>query len=343
MKVKGDDVLDQMDGEGEDNTTPEKDSGEGFVESLELPLEPKSESNADDKEKSGEDSETPDAEKKKTGEEEPQQGDEEKSKGQEELNLDEDLPEETVKKLSKREQGMYRDLKKTRERAQEAEKERDYLKLQAKFGQRPASEETTEPPKDEPEAEDPLKDKADDDYLTAGEVRKIFAAKEAEENKKREEAIRQNQESARQAKAREAEIDAIETEFKKTHPDYERALNLAAQMIQKHEGLGIELAREANRKGGNPVAKVYEIGRLHPDFNKKAPAPSKPGNNVDKMIRNAEKQSTSASVTGSNGGGASTNYEGMDDQELAKSVAALSYAEFNRLPRAIRQRALQAA
>jgi hypothetical protein len=348
-----------LDGVNEDTppSPEEAKDGQDFLNGLDLPLDkgadesdpeakPKAKPKTDD---SDPDSESPDADEDNTDEGEapkPKEGEDQ------DIDLDQDLPEEEVGKLSKREQGLYRALKQEREKRQETEKERDFLKLKKKFGKDEEKPEDEQDQGGEADEEDPLdsilKGKEDDDFLTAGEMKKL---REASKAKAAKEAQKRQKEEARQSEARrehEEHVDKLEVEFKKSHPDYPQALGHAAEMIQKYPGLALELKAESDKgTKGNPVAKVYEIAKLNPNFGKKAPAPTvkKSQTTVEKMISNAEKQGTSAGVSGGSSGKEADldSLKSMEDEELARTVANMSEAQFFKLPRSIRERALRAA
>jgi hypothetical protein len=81
---------------------------------------------------------------------------------------------------------------------------------------------------------------------------------------------------------------------------------------------------------------VVDIARLHSDFGKQSENPVKAeptDEKVDRMVKNSQRKTTSASVSGGNGSRTKTY-----DELTAEDVARMSLDEYKKLPDAVRRR-----
>lgn len=312
--------------------------------------------------------EKPASEEKEEGAEEEVQGEESagaEEEGQENKQKEEtpeEIPEEELSDeeinnrfTTPKEKALYRELKKERANRSETEKERDFLKLKAKFHDKPA--EKGKEKQEEQEEEDPvakaLEGKTDEDIISIADVKKILAAQEEKAQQEARKRAERRNEDAKEQQRRMKEADAYEDELRKTHTDVDEALHYANVMVHNHPGLAAELHRISREEGIEAVTKyVYELGKEHRDFGtgkyKKNPAGKEDlgRKSVGKAINNAEKPKTSAGAgAGSKPGAGFSNaeLEAMDGEELAKHLATLPENEFGRVPKHIRKKALAAS
>uniref|UniRef100_A0A6H1ZCB4 Uncharacterized protein n=1 Tax=viral metagenome TaxID=1070528 RepID=A0A6H1ZCB4_9ZZZZ len=314
-----------------------------FVDDLGLGEDKGDSKDVEKKENIGEEETT--EEEEESAEEEEEVGKEEDTEEEEEskeVEEEKDLTKEELAKLPKDAKGLYYALKKQRERTKEAEAKLAYIEIQNKYGKKP---DVSEPAKKEDEekfetVEDILKDKDDDDLLTAGEQRRIETAKEnqrrAEERKSKlkiDSAEKEKQEGIRK-------IDELEKAFKSTHSDYDEMFGVFTQAIKEIPSLQLEILSEMKRENGNPAQKAYELGKKFKGIYgaEKKPSDGK-AKDVKRILKNAEKKTPSASISGSSV--SNEELEEMEIDELGKTLTAMSMSEFMRVPRKIRQKAMR--
>jgi len=357
-------INDEDEGKKNDDTSDEEE----FIKALDLPLDKRASSSVRQEEKKDEKSEE-ETEKKeqeeqkqeeenkgeeeqKTEEEEETEGKKEESK--EEIDLNQDLDDATIQKLTRREKAYYYEMKKERKKRQEIEAERDYLATQLKYNKPPEKkEESTK--EEEVDLGDLLKDKEDDDFVAVGEVKKLIptlikkeVSKTIEEIEKKK--SEEQKKIIQQQSEQERRITELEEEFKKTHDDYEDMLNIAAKAMKDFPSLSLEVFNATQDPKGNPVEVVYNIGKkFQKIYGSEAAETKKPQeakdtqstNTAKKIIENAERRKTSASVSG---GGSKTftlsDLESMDREELGQFLAKLPMSEYRKVPKHIRERAL---
>ena len=319
---------------GEPTGEPEKKEKKEEKETPEEPETPEEESETPKEESE----EEPEEESEETPEEEPEEGDDDEPF--------KDLTKEEVEKLPKDAKGLYYAHKKMKKRAQAAEAERDWLKLQKKYGPK---DKTEIKPEDEEKldleegetVEDILKDKVDDDLLSVGEQKRIKAAeaREARNQKK----IQQRDASKNMSAQDKAvqKMDEFETAFRKTHSDYDEMLNIFGQVVKEFPALQFEIIAELKWADGDPAKRVYEIGQKFKGMYaaKKNPADGKPPKDVKRILKNANKKTPSGSVSGSS----VTNeaLEEMEGEELEKTLSAMPMSKYMKVPRKIRNKALR--
>lgn len=305
-----------------------------------------------DKTSDSDDQQTEDAEDQEGAQDEKQEGDE----GQDDAALD-SMSEEDLNKLSPKERGMYFALKKERDARREAEKERDYLRLQQKFGPKP---ETPDEEKDDQEGEeqpqDPteslFKDKADDDYVSVADVRQMLKSMQEASAKKEQLAVKQQEKAQKQHAQALRQADAVDKHLRSTLKSYDEAMFYADEMMKKRPGNAMEFAHLVRTEGAEAAARyAYELGKDHRDFGSGKFVAKKDKNvqnreNAQRAIKNAEKPRTSANA--GPGNRTSERYsqeelEDMDASELASTLASMSMNEFRRVPKRLRDKALMAS
>ena len=356
-------INDEDEGKKGDDTSSDE---EEFIKALDLPLDKRVSSSVkqDDKEEEKEKEEEEGEEQKeqeeenkgeeeqKTEEEEETEGKKEESK--EEIDLNQDLDDAIIQKLTPREKAFYYEMKKERKKRQEIEAEKDYLATQLKYNKPPEKkEESTK--EEEIDLGDLLKDKEDDDFVAVGEVKKLIptlikkeVSKTIEEIEKKK--SEEQKKIIQQQSEQERRITELEEEFKKTHDDYEDMLNIAAKAMKDFPSLSLEVFNATQDPKGNPVEVVYNIGKKFQKIYGSETAETKKSqeakdtqstNTAKKIIENAERRKTSASVSG---GGSKTftlsDLESMDREELGQFLAKLPMSEYRKVPKHIRERAL---
>jgi len=362
-------VNDEDESKKGDDTSDEEE----FIKALDLPLDKRVSSSTKQEEKKDEKSEE-ETEKKEQeeqkqeeenkGEEEQKTGEEEETedkKGEgeeedkEEIDLNQDLDDATIQKLTPREKAFYYEMKKERKKRQEIEAEKDYLATQLKYNKPPEKKEESTKGEEEIDLGDLLKDKEDDDFIAVGEVKKLIPTLIKKEVSKTIEEIekKKSEEQKRiiqQQSDQERRITELEEEFKKTHDDYEDMLNIAAKAMKDFPSLSLEVFNATQDPKGNPVEVVYSIGKKFQKIYGAETAETKKSqgakdtqstNTAKKIIENAERRKTSASVSG---GGSKTftlsDLESMDREELGQFLAKLPMSEYRKVPKHIRERAL---
>ena len=353
----------------DDNDDAPTDDGDGkeFLDALDLPLEKKkiddSEEGEEEKKQEEETSEKREEEEgSKKGKESKEEDKEEEGKKKEEsdkeedkIDLNQDLDDATIQKLTPREKAFYYEMKKERKKRQEIEAERDYLTTQLKYGlkkgdEKKESKKTTEGT-DDIDLSELLKDKEDSDLIEVGELKKVIptlikreVAKTVQEleNKKTE----QQKKLIEERRKTEERIVQLEEEFSKTHDDYEEMLNIAAKAMKDFPSLSLEVFNATQDPKGNPVEVVYNIGKKFQkiygdETTVQKKSQNTQSNTAKKIIENAERRKTSASVSS---GGSKTftlsDLESMDREELGKFLAKLPISEYRKVPKHIREKAL---
>lgn len=360
-------VNDEDEGKKGDDTSDEEE----FIKALGLPLDKRASSSVkqddgeDEKEKEGEENkEQKEQKEEQKGEEEQETGKKEETEGKkeegkeeakEDIDLNQDLDDATIQKLTPREKAFYYEMKKERKKRQEIEAEKDYLATQLKYNKPPEKKEESTKGEEGIDLGDLLKDKEDDDFIAVGEVKKLIptlikkeVSKTIEEIEKKK--AEQQKRIVQQQTEQERRITELEEEFKKTHDDYEDMLNIAAKAMKDFPSLSLEVFNATQDPKGNPVEVVYRIGKKFQKIYGAETAETKKSqeakdtqstNTAKKIIENAERRKTSASVSG----GSSKTFtlsdlESMDREELGQFLAKLPMSEYRKVPKHIRERAL---
>lgn len=309
----------------------------GLEETTETPEKKEEEiKETEETEEKQEEKKTEETEEKKEETEDKETKEEEVTEEKEEEELEEkDLSKEEIEKLPKDAKGLYYAMKQEREKRKAIEGELQFLKLQNKYNK--------DKPKDKKESDEEtvedineiLKDKADDDLLSAGELKRILAA----QNKKVEKEKKVILDKQREHEERVKRIDEIEDIFKETHPDYKEMLNIFTRAANEMPSLRYEIMAEINRENGNPAKKAYELGKKFKSlYGENKDNGKTKENNAARILKNAEKKKTSASVPGSNI--SKEALEEMDIEELQKTLSSMSMAEFMKVPKKLRNKAL---
>ena len=307
--------------------------------------EKKEEKEEEKKPKEEETEETEDTEETTEEEESTEETEEEtEEESEEEPEDDKDLTQEEIDKLPKDAKGLYYAQRKQKKRAQTAEAERDWLRLQVKYG--PKGQPVVKP---ETEAElkleegetveDILKDKTDDDLLSVGEQRRIKAAEAREGRNKNKIAESKTNKGKSEQEMAIQKMDEHEVVFKKTHSDYDEMLNVFGQAVKDYPALQLEIIAEIKRADGDPARKVYEIGQKFKSIYtaKKKTVDGKPVKDVKRIVKNAKKKKPSGSVSGSS----VTNeaLEELEGEELTETLASMPMSQYMRVPLKIRNKA----
>jgi len=293
--------------------------------------------------------------------------------------VDDDLsPEDEHKKLNSyndNERALYWETKKNRRKRQEAETARDYALVQLKAKDQLIAELKSGKVKSEPEPEekDPLDELDDDAMLTKKDYVALQKSRDDKERKKQEkiEAEQRQQQQVVSARLQEYEIKG-----KQDYKDFDKVVSLANDLIANNEKIFsvtqnenesdeeyesrsltiskkkakvtkmirdwfIAVDRGDDSFGYTPADLAYEIGTMHPDYGKKKEDESKGKEQkmddakTEKVIENASRRMSSASV----GGGSGKRVVSADELSL-RQIAELSEAEFAKLPKVVRDKAL---
>ena len=247
---------------------------------------------------------------------------------------EEDLTKEEIEKLPKDSRGMYHAMKKEREKRKQIEGELQFLKLQKKYPLK--DEKKKDAPEEETEnIEDVLKGKNDDDIISVGEIKKILSAQGKKVEKEKESILVKQKEHEEIVKR----IDEIENIFKETHSDYDEMFDIFKKAAREIPSLQYEVIAEVKRENGNPAKKVYELGNKFKSlYGKKTEISNPKEEETKRILKNAEKKKSSASVTGQSV--SNEALEEMDADELGKTLSNMSMAEFIKVPKKIREKAL---
>lgn len=258
--------------------------------------------------------------------------------------MDEDLsnrPDEFHKKYDSNSKALYFKQKKYKQRAQEAETEKEHLLIKNK-----ALQKELDDLKKGPEETD-VENEHEEQPLTRSELDKIAQEKIAEQTEK------QNAIAERAKKIKE-NLDLQLAEAKSQFTDFDEVIGLAQEVIKN--GLlpkdfpvsAEELQKKYTEKIINMDEDIavfaYRIGKLHPDFGKakgtteiKEVTEVKTNKkDIEKIIANADKPKSSANI----GGGAGATRKISIDDITVEDAAKLSTDEWRKLPRNVRDRLL---
>lgn len=249
---------------------------------------------------------------------------------------DEDDPEheyESIKDYNANEKALYFRQKKERQKRQKAESERDYIKAQILARDKEIAElrikNTPEPEIDPEDAER---------YVTVADMKK----KEAEEAKQREEEHKQEVAARSEAVRIKDRLAEQERTAKAKDENFDKICDLAKEIMEKQKsGLyAKELAMLAADEDADVTGFIYEVAQLHPEYQtvkngKSETAKTEGKNNVDKIVKNAQKRQSSAAV-----GGGGSRTVAVDDLTIG-DVKDMSQAQWDKLPKEVRERLLK--
>jgi len=252
-------------------------------------------------------------------------------------------PDDFHKNFDKNAKALYFKQKKYKQRAQEAEAEKELLQMKLKelqqkvdtIDQSGEKKDDDDIFTDEPEGEKPV---------TMSELKKL-----ASEEQKREQEKQQT--ISRQAKRIKETLDLQEAEARTKYEDFDQVMVLAKDVITK--GLipkdlpltAEELQQKYTQKMINMEEDLadfaYRIGKLHPNYGKeveekKEESVAPKNKDIEKMLKNAEKPSSSANIGGGAGGKRKVSVEDITIEEAAK----LTTQQWRALPEKVRQRLL---
>lgn len=227
--------------------------------------------------------------------------------------------EALVKDFNANEKKLYWERKKERLKRQEAQREKELTAIQLAAAKRELELLKTGQPKSVEESKEETQfDEDDERIMTVGEFKRMQKAK-AEEAEK----------TNAQAQAIIKRVEVQEVEAKAKYADYDDVTLLAAEMIKTNKAYARVLAEAANDPNENVAEVAYNIGRLHPKYGKTAePVKKAETKQIDRAIKNSEKRTTSASVSG--GGGKSSVAEGDLTVEDVANMSAIQYGKLSK-------------
>lgn len=228
---------------------------------------------------------------------------------------------EIVRDFNANEKKLYWERKKERVKRQEAQREKELTAIQLAAAKREIELLKTGQPKsveDSQEAKEQEVDEDDERIMTVGEFKRM-------QKSKADEAEKVNA----QAQSIIKRVEVQEVEAKAKYADYDEVTKLAAEMIKTNKSYARVLAQAANDPDENVAEVAYNIGRLHPNYGKTAKAePKAETKQIDRAIKNSEKRTTSASVSG--GGGKSSVAEGDLTVEDVANMSAIQYGKLSK-------------
>jgi len=265
---------------------------------------------------------------------------------------------ESLKKFNKNEQAMYFLRKKDRTRRQAAENERDLLKIKNNhFEEKLSSLEADIKKIAEMRTADPDKSQLDIDLddpdvtdgMSKEEINALLDQREEDKTTRQAEADAVRKEKAKVLNKR---LDANDVEARTKYDDFDAVTDIAIEYIKK-----VDKTRHAYHTVVKAIADpeqnsaevLYSFGKFHPQFAELLAEAKKigaagsegqkmDGNKINKMVDNASKRTGSAKIGGSTGGG--SRKVSVDDLTAA-DVVSMSQAEYNKLPKHVRDRLLQ--
>lgn len=281
------------------------------------------------------------------------------------------------KAMYKNSRGLYRATKAAESKRKAAEIERDHVLMKQRVAEEKAKRleaeleaiKTAKPKEEESEVDafgNKVKKEAEDEKPLTKKDLEYLKAKEAEEQKKKDEEAQEK--NARAQKLVEV-LNAQEADLMAEHEDAAEALTYAdaiykaaasntldkifpsPKMARKAYKLCVDFfhaTANADKFGEDDYTAAdvaYDLGRLHPEFGKKkdaggASAKEDGGqlspDKVNKIVKNADKRPSSASVT-AGGDKHFVPYEEMTMEQLA----GLSDEEYAKVPRTVRERLLR--
>jgi len=251
-------------------------------------------------------------------------------------NLD-DNPEkelERIKAFNANEKALYFKQKKEKRKRQFIERELELTKVKLA-----AYEQEKQKPPREDEAEDELD-------LELGEGKKP-----KEKYITQEELDRREKEKIEKEKIQRHEADTIrqklidnEQEAKTRYPDFDNVMEFAKEMIREDKtgAYALMLSKSAADPESDTAEFVYKLGTLHPKYKKAEPkkeeAPKEEGDTkkVEKIVNNANKRLSSATLGGSTG---TARFVSEEDLTL-EDTKHMNTAQWNKLKKETRERLL---
>lgn len=287
--------------------------------------EEKPEEKSEKSEESGEDED----EDTKT-EEEDEKKDVEKTSEEDKTEKPEE--EEETRDYNANEKALYFKQKRERNKRQKAESERDHEKLKRQHLE--TKLDGIEARLNNMETGEIDEDDDNERFVTKAELREM---RENERKQLTEEQRRQLE----QAQEIQERVKGQELDARAKYDDFDNAIELAQKVIKEKEAFAIALKAEVSKEDGNVAELAYEIGKTHPDYGKTKSKPENKTKNkdtVNKIIKNANKKSSSAKL----GGGAGRGSRKVTEDELTPEDAVrMSAGQFDKLSRETRERLLK--
>lgn len=244
----------------------------------------------------------------------------------------------------KRNRQLRQDAESAREKA---EKDRDFLAIQEKSRLKQLAEIND------------ILDRIDagDDKITTADIRKAIAFKKEEKQREEEDAGTDKKEDKKpspeeqkkhqeylQEKSKNSELLG-----KSKYEDFDRYVELANEIVAKDKDMAAMVTRAFNDPEVDEeqlMEKIVRVARMHEDFYnkpedkeedvKKEKVEKKDSKEIDRMVANANKKKTSASLTGGSG----RREVSFDDLTL-EDVSKMNRAQYDKLPKAVRERILR--
>lgn len=275
-------------------------------------------------------------------EEKPKEDDSKEEKPEEEESEEEESEDDKqTKDYNANEKALYFKQKKERKKRQEAEKERDYFKLQERTLQNRMDkiEERLDSANKSEEEDD------EDRMPTMADLKRMDAEKEKKQLEAEQERVRQQQ------KGKELEIAINEQEQEAMEnpkfPEFQKVTELATEVMNDDDSgtFRNQITLAASKADQVNVAElVYRIGQLHPDYQKVISDKTSKGDKddgkegkIDRMVANAGKRKPSAKI----GGGSGSSRKVSEEDLTAEDVARLSQTDFGKLSSETRRRILK--
>lgn len=265
---------------------------------------------------------------------------------------------ELTKTFNDREKGQYVRMKSEHAKRQQAESERDFLKVKLDALSREVEllKKSPTPVKEEETSifDDPDSDKP----VTKADLLKLEEVKA--QKVKEEQAKLQEQQAIIEAinKRVHDNLNMLEQEVKiknaDKYPQLDKVIELAGDVLktrlqvskklQRQYVAFLEAAYDPEHAEESPVDIMYEIGKTHPKFaeimketSEKTTVVTDDKNKVKKIVENADKRTSSAAV----GAGGSGSAKVSEEDLTADDVASMTDKEWNALKKSTRQRLLK--
>jgi hypothetical protein len=167
----------------------------------------------------------------------------------------------------------------------------------------------------------------------------VDAAKSTAQAEKEEEQKELQEKQQKHISFVQARISEADKLGRAEHENFDDIVALAQKVIAekpRQQKLLQDALNDESTSEKELVDLVVDIARLHSDFGKQSENPVKAeptDEKVDRMVKNSQRKTTSASVSGGNGSRTKTY-----DELTAEDVARMSLDEYKKLPDAVRRR-----
>lgn len=266
---------------------------------------------------------------------------EEKKAAEEEAFDDPEKEFALVKTYNPNEKALYFKQKKERLKRQTAERERDFLKTQNEALRRDAAAKK-KPVDADAELDADLEDLDADPAAKDKDKPLTMADLEARDKAK----LEADKKARSDAKVISDRLDLLNQEASAKYDDFNEVMDLANEVMKKDKyGVyAMKLSIEAADPDGNVAEYAYSLGKLHPNYGKHrkakkdaAPDAGATKTNVEKIVDNAQKRTSSAAL----GGGSEKGRLVSEDDLTLADVSGMSQSAWDKLSSKTRDRLMR--